>query len=230
MGRTVEDIVGTDIGIWEVLNISGVSQVSRNKIYHVRCKYCGFETDMQKCHIKKAKTCTHINHVGNVHAYYKWQNKRLASIFIGMKKRCYDPNCQDYHRYGGKGIKVCDEWVDNPSLFETWAFGNGYKDTLTIDRIESDKDYCPENCRWVTRADNAKNANGIFITIGDEAKTEADWGKTIGVSGSLIGKYIKRYGLEDTIEFIKRRRIDQTLTPKSTQSFYDLYMEERNGN
>ncbi len=228
MRKTIENIVGTNIGIWEVLNISGVDEVSRNKIYHVRCKYCGFETDMKKCHIKTAKTCTHINHVGNIHAYYKWQNQRLASIFLGMKKRCYDPNCQDYHRYGGKGIKICDEWVNNPGLFETWSFENGYDDTLTIDRIKSDKDYCPENCRWVTKADNSKYATGIFITVDDETKTEAEWCRTINVSRGLIGTYIKRYGLNNTIEFIKRRRIDQTLKSKSTQSLYELYMEERN--
>ena len=58
--------------------------------------------------------------------------------------------------YGGKGIRVCQEWLDNPELFEEWSLENGYEDNLTIDRIDSTKDYCPDNCRWVTLEDNAK--------------------------------------------------------------------------
>ena len=153
---------------------------------------------------------------------------RLYRIWKTMRCRCNNPHSKSYMDYGARGIKICDEWVNNPGLFETWSFENGYDDTLTIDRIKSDKDYCPENCRWVTKADNSKYATGIFITVDDETKTEAEWCRTINVSRGLIGTYIKRYGLNNTIEFIKRRRIDQTLKSKSTQSLYELYMEERN--
>ena len=67
-----------------------------------------------------------------------------------MKTRCLNPNSKAYHYYGGRGISICDEWKDNFSAFRDWALSNGYRDDLTLDRIDSDKDYSPENCKWST--------------------------------------------------------------------------------
>lgn len=75
--------------------------------------------------------------------------QKLRNVFTGMKRRCYNPNCEAYKWYGGKGIKICDEWLNNPEEFIKWGIQAGYRDDLTIDRINSNKDYEPSNCQWI---------------------------------------------------------------------------------
>lgn len=74
-----------------------------------------------------------------------------------MKRRCNNPSSSDYKHYGGRGIKVCNEWNSDYKTFSDWAKSAGYSDNLTIDRIDVNKGYCPENCRWVTRKVKSEN-------------------------------------------------------------------------
>ena len=82
---------------------------------------------------------------------------RLYRIWRSMKKRCGVPNTHAYERYGGRGIRVCQEWRDSYPAFSEWAKSNGYQDDLTIDRIDGDGNYCPENCRWVDMVTQERN-------------------------------------------------------------------------
>jgi hypothetical protein len=86
-----------------------------------------------------------------------------------MKRRCYSPQISSYRYYGGKGIKVCSEWVKSYKTFKEWAIANGYKyiygvtreERLSIDRIDSSKDYSPENCRWIPFKENRERSHAI---------------------------------------------------------------------
>ncbi len=82
---------------------------------------------------------------------------RLYGIWKNMIQRCYNPKAVHYDRYGGRGIKICNDWKDDPETFYKWAMSNGYTDELTIDRINNDGNYEPSNCRWITMKEQAQN-------------------------------------------------------------------------
>lgn len=221
-------IVGTRIGIYDVIYECEERANDGHKLYHVKCVECGWETDMLKASISRAKRCNHIG-LGNVYVSttsdFNWNNQRLKRIFMYMKQRCYMNECRDYRWYGAKGIKICDEWIQNPKLFEEWAINNGYNNSLTIDRIDENKDYEPNNCRWITRENNAKyKSTTSLIKANEEIHTGRDWAKILGIGVNKINEYIRKYGLENTIKFIEKYLENPGLKPNPKQSYYDLYM------
>lgn len=96
------------------------------------------------------------------------RHTRLFRIWSNIKTRCSNKNTTYYQRYGGRGIIVCDEWKNDFKAFYDWAMANGYADGLTIDRINNDGNYCPENCRWVTMSKQSRNksTNHLFTAFG----------------------------------------------------------------
>jgi len=83
--------------------------------------------------------------------------KILSGRYQTIKQRCYNPNCKDYKNYGGRGIVICNEWLNDKSLFIQWALSNGFKKELHIDRENNDENYSPENCRFIKLAENNRN-------------------------------------------------------------------------
>ena len=103
-----------------------------------------------------------MNHLRNI----------LISRREGMIERCTNPNHNKYKHYGARGISMCQEWLDSPQAFVDWALDNGFSPELQIDRIDNNKDYSPDNCRWVTVRDNIRNRSNSVITptIAGQAK------------------------------------------------------------
>lgn len=119
-------------------------------------------------------------------------HSRIYSIWRGMKKRCSVPMAHEYERYGGRGIKVCDEWFNSYEAFRDWSVSNGYNDNLTLDRIDGDGNYCPENCRWVDWFVQMRNKDGVmFAKHNGEYLPLLEISKDVGVSYSTIWRKAK---------------------------------------
>lgn len=116
---------------------------------------------------------------------------RLYRIWVGMRNRCYCKSAHSYHNYGARNIKVCDEWQDYEN-FKSWALSSGYADNLTIDRIDNNGNYSPDNCRWATYKQQERNKRGtIHITLDGETKTLAEWAEITGINRETIAWRIK---------------------------------------
>lgn len=118
---------------------------------------------------------------------------RLYRIWIGIKRRCTNENYKHYYNYGGRGITICKEWLHDYPAFKKWSLENGYTDDLTIDRIDNDKGYSPDNCRWTTMQVQSNNTRvNRLITYNGETHTVADWGRITGIDGNLIGQRVRK--------------------------------------
>ena len=105
---------------------------------------------------------------------------RLFAIWMKMKQRCNDKNDKAYKNYGGRGIRTCEEWQSDFVAFKNWAYENGYNDSLTIERIDVNGDYCPENCTWIPQKKQAINRRtSRFYTYNDETHCIAEWAKIL---------------------------------------------------
>lgn len=122
---------------------------------------------------------------------------RLYRIYNKMKLRCYSKTNHAYKDYGGRGITICQEWLDDFMNFYNWAMKNGYEDNLSIDRIDNDKGYDPENCRWVSKKVQANNTRStIFLTCNGETKSASEWSEITGIPRDTITSR-KRNGWSD---------------------------------
>lgn len=119
-------------------------------------------------------------------------NSRLENIYYAMTYRCHNPNCAIYYKYGAKGIKVCDEWRDDKFKFYDWAMSHGYKENLSIDRIDNSKGYSPDNCRWATNKQQSNNrTSNHLVEINGEIHSIAEWADLVGIKQETIYKRLK---------------------------------------
>lgn len=118
---------------------------------------------------------------------------RLYRIWKGMRNRCGNPAIKDYLNYGGRGIEVCKEWQNDFVPFYEWSISHGYQDTLTIDRIDNDKGYSPDNCRWVDWKYQGRNKrNNYLIEFRGETKSLSEWSEITGINRTTIKNRIER--------------------------------------
>lgn len=137
-----------------------------------RCKSCGcLRRDVSK--IKATK--------------HGMSNSRIYRIWSGMRRRCNDKNDKDFKNYGGRGIKVCDEWNNDSGKFIKWALENGYKDTLTLDRINVNDGYKPSNCRWATAKEQGNNTRfNTRLTVDGITHTVSEWADILNTYHELL--------------------------------------------
>ena len=155
MSGKLKDLTGLKFGKLTVISFSHMK--GKHSYWDCICE-CGnahtVRSDCLKCGFVKSCGCMNTTDRMKPDSIKK---HRLYSIYWGMRQRCYNNKQKHYDRYGGRGITVCDEWLNDFKAFYDWAMTNGYRDDLTIDRINNDGNYEPSNCRWVTMKEQNSN-------------------------------------------------------------------------
>ena len=189
------DLTGQRFGRWTVIERS---KSHTNEAYWV-CKCdCGTIRSVRQLSLRQGVSrscgCLHREEAGKqigdrsrTHGDF---GTKLYGVWAAMKRRCYNPNTKFYHDYGGRGITVCDEWQEYIP-FKEWALANGYEEGLTIDRIDVNGNYCPENCRWITQREQCYNTRKTrFVEYKGKKYTMKDISDITGLKIRTIqGRY-----------------------------------------
>ena len=166
-------------------------------MWHCRCD-CGNEKDINSFYLRNGDTrscgCLQRERTVESHTSHGGSKSRLYRVWVGMIQRCENQRTTDYADYGGRGIKICEEWHDFKT-FRQWAERTGYRDELTIDRIDVNEGYNPVNCRWATIAEQARNKrNNINITYHGVTRCLGDWATTLGIGWTTLWRRIFKLG------------------------------------
>lgn len=154
------------------------------KIIAGHTKSCGC-AKKERCHEMTKKY--RITHGGS--------GERLHYIWNSMKQRCTNPNNKDYPLWGGRGITVCDEWLHDYAAFRKWAYDNGYKKNLTIDRIDVNGNYTPDNCRWIEMERQSRNKrDNVYVEFRGERKLLIEFCEEFGFNYYTIYGRIYNHG------------------------------------
>lgn len=186
-----------------------------------KCKCdCGTEVIVQSSNLRNGHTkscgCFRVEWCKENCTKHGLEHTRLYSIWSDMIYRCHNQENPNYERYGGRGISVCCEWRNDVRAFYDWAINNGYSDDLTIDRVDNDGNYCPENCRWATKVEQASNRrSNVLITRNGETKTMKEWACCAGIPYKVVWARINKLGwgtekaLTETVRKLKRNKVNK---------------------
>lgn len=179
----VKDLTNQRFGRLTVLEFKGVSK-SRSALWLCKCD-CGNvkivrSRDLVREHVKSCG-CLKTELPSKRFSTHKLSKHRLYKIWDAMKHRCLNPNSSGFYKYGGRGITICDEWKNDFKAFYDWAMNNGYGEGLTIDRIDNNGNYRPNNCRWVDVKIQGRNKrNNRLLTCKGETHCLSEWVELLG--------------------------------------------------
>lgn len=205
----VEDLTGQVFWNMTVLEYCGTNKRHRS-LWRCKCK-CGNEKVVVGSELKRGKTksCGCMNET--INGLYK---SRLYRIHHMMKCRCYTESTTAYPIYGGRGIKICDEWLGKNGFmnFYKWAMKNGYEDNLSIDRIDVNGNYEPDNCRWATHKEQSNNTrSNHIIEFNGESLTVIQWARRLGLNHNTLYKRLRKGW---TIEEALNKPVNKNAQPK----------------
>lgn len=199
------EYIGKKFGYWTIIE---PAKGNNKKAYLCECR-CGkikkVYLDTLKLGTSKSCGCFHREEMKKRQTTHGKTGQRIIHIYYDMKSRCYDERNNRFYDYGGRGIKMCDEWKNNSSAFVEWSIQNGYTDSLSIDRIDNDGDYEPDNCRWITLKEQAQNKRScVMFTFFGMTKNLKQWCDCIGEDYKKIyGRYHRGY------ETFKQREMEK---------------------
>ena len=204
--RKAHDLTGQKFGRLTVIKrVESLVQPSGQRKTRWLCKCdCGNEKIIQSSQLKSGmtKSCGCLSREKSRERLFAHglRRTRLYALWCNIKSRCFNPNNAHYKDYGGRNITICNEWKDNFMSFHDWAFDNGYNEKAkkyecTIDRIDNNKDYCPDNCRWITMKEQTRNKrNNIVLTYNGETHCLMDWAEIVGIGYNTLLSRINKYG------------------------------------
>lgn len=141
---------------------------------------------------------------GNGYKYHGLSNTPLNIVWYGMKERCNNPNSSNYKWYGGRGISICKEWNEDFYSFYTWAINNGWEEGLELDRVDNSKDYCPENCKWITHKQQCRNRRtNKSVEVDGVSLLMCEWEERLGLKRKSLAKIKYRKGEEYMVDYIR---------------------------
>lgn len=190
--------VGETHGKLKIIGLEYPADTGKRQ-YTVKCTTCGtllHGMTMSQIKAEANTKCIHMQ-IGKYRA--NWSCPRLRSVYINMVYRCYNTKHPSYHNYGGKGITVCDDWLNNPQSFNDWAIKTGYADNMIIDRIDVSKSYSPDNCKWTVKPDNrlTKPAT-VRMAVNGTDMTLAEWSRSLGYERTYLTRFYRKYGEDAT--------------------------------
>ena len=199
-GHKMVNIEGNRYGRLVVVSYYGYE----NGLDRWKCKCdCGNETIVPRHALESGNTtsCGCYKRQRTIETHYKHggYKDRLYGVWIDIKKRCYNENERSYKDYGGRGIEMCDEWKNDYKNFKNWAISAGYDENAgymecTIDRIDVNGNYCPENCRWVDIKVQANNTrSNCVIEYNTEKHTLSEWANILGIKTTTLWTRIYTY-------------------------------------
>ena len=181
------DLTGQRFGKYVVIALSEPYK-GRKDTWLCKCD-CGNERIVYGFGLRNGRS----TNCGCVRTKHGMSQSKLYRVYYLMCQRCHATYNKRYFDYGGRGIKVCEEWRNSFIVFSEWALQKGYQEGLTIDRINNNGNYCPENCRWVDRKTQQNNRrDNHLIEYRSETHTIAEWGDILNISPSLICDRLRR--------------------------------------
>lgn len=186
------DITGKRYGKLTAIKLDHIEHVATGTVHYwlYKCD-CGNEKVIRKGEVSQGGSqscgCYLRESVRERATKHGDSETRLYDIYRGIKRRCLNPKFKHYKDYGGRGIKICDEWLEDYLNFKEWAINNGYSDNLTIERIDFNGNYEPNNCKWIPLSEQPKNTRRCrFITINGIKHTIKEWAKYLNLSYSTL--------------------------------------------
>ena len=184
----MKNIIGNKYNKLTILELERKEKKNNHWRYYYKCQCeCGNIKTIERDAIVfgGSKSCGCA--FKGMNAKHNLCNSRIYKIYIDMKKRCYNEKNHNYKNYGGRGIKICNEWLNDFMSFYNWSLKNGYQNNLSIDRINVNGDYKPTNCRWATKEIQCNNKrNNVFYEYNEEKLTGTQISRKYGINYNTL--------------------------------------------